>query len=112
MGCTQVARPISLSMRSGVEWVRESAMQITAKFAGTCPDCGGGYAQGSQVEWERDKKAKHVTCPVSRPLRLIGGSGRPSTGMNKPSPIFAVSVPSTRSAEDNVKAIEAVAHVV
>ena len=32
--------------------------------------------------------------------------------MNKPSPIFPVAVPSTRSAEENVKAMEAHCHVV
>jgi hypothetical protein len=32
--------------------------------------------------------------------------------MDKPSPIFPVAAPSSRSAEDNVKAIEALAHVV
>jgi hypothetical protein len=87
-------------------------MQITAKFAGTCPDCGGPYAEGARIEWERDKKAKHVTCPESRPLRLIPTGAPPSRVMDKPSPIFAVSVPSTRSPEENVTAVAALAHVV
>jgi hypothetical protein len=46
-------------------------------------------------------------------LRLIVGSRPPSTGMStKPAPLFPVAVPSSRSPEDNVKAIEPLAHVV
>lgn len=45
-------------------------------------------------------------------LRLIPGAPRPSTGMNKPAPLFPVAVPSTRSPEENVKAMEPVCHVV
>lgn len=91
-------------------------MQIVAKYASTCPDCGGPIAEGAEVEWERGEKARHVACPESRPLRLIAGRGLPSTGMSneavRPVPLFPVSSPSSRSAEENVKAIESVAHVV
>lgn len=88
-------------------------MQITAKYASTCPDCGGAIALGSEVEWERGEKARHVKCPERSGLRLIQNQGGPSRSMDsKPSPIFPVSAPSSRSAEENVKAIEAFAHVV
>ena len=89
-------------------------MQIVAKFAGTCPSCGGGYAEGAEVEWERGAKARHVKCPESRPLRLIEGTGAPSTVMSnaaRPVPLFPVSAPSSRSPEENVRAIESLAHV-
>ena len=60
-------------------------MQITAKYASTCPNCGQGIALGSQVEWERDKKAVHVSCPErSSGLRLIGSQPGPSRVMNAP----------------------------
>jgi SWIM zinc finger len=48
-----------------------------------------------------------------RPLRLIPGARLPSTGMStKPAPLFPVLVPSSKTPEENVKAIEPLAHVV
>jgi len=92
-------------------------MQITAKYASTCPKCGAAIVLGSQVEWERDKKAVHVTCPErARPsisVRLIQGGAAPSTGMDsKPAPLFPVANVADRAPEENVKLLESVAHVV
>jgi len=90
-------------------------MQIVAKYASTCPSCGGSIAEGADVEWERGAKARHVMCPESRPLRLIQDRGVPSTGMSpavsKPVPLFPVASPSNRTPEENVKALGPVCHV-
>ena len=88
-------------------------MQITAKYASMCPSCGQPIALGSQVEWERDKKAVHVKCPERSGLRLIPSGGAPSTGMDsKPAPLFPVANVADRAPEENVKLLEGVAHVV
>jgi hypothetical protein len=38
---------------------------ITAKFASVCPCCNGRIQVGSQVEWSKGAKAKHVACPAA-----------------------------------------------
>lgn len=58
-------------------------MTITAKFAGTCPACGRPIAVGSQIEWERGAKARHMTCTSparasrSRPPATVRPAVRP-----------------------------------
>ena len=39
-------------------------MTITAKFSGTCTECGVSFAAGSQINWERARGAWHVECPT------------------------------------------------
>jgi superfamily I DNA/RNA helicase len=37
-------------------------MTITAKYAGTCADCGGPIVPGQQIEWEKGKPPRHADC--------------------------------------------------
>jgi len=39
-------------------------MQITAKFASTCPNCGKAIAVGTKIEWQKGSRGRHVTCPT------------------------------------------------
>lgn len=62
-------------------------MKITAKYASTCPSCGHPINPGDQVEWERGKKATHITCPqgqVSKgPFASVPGGAQHPKGRNK-----------------------------
>lgn len=47
---------------------------ITAKFASVCPNCANRIAPGSQVEWSKGEKARHIDCasaaaPAAKPRR-------------------------------------------
>lgn len=37
-------------------------MTITAKYAATCPCCNGPITPGTQIEWSKGAKARHVSC--------------------------------------------------
>jgi hypothetical protein len=39
-------------------------MTITAKYPGTCRECGGRIQQGDRIEWEKGAGAAHVECPA------------------------------------------------
>jgi hypothetical protein len=39
-------------------------MRIVAKYAGKCERCGGGFASGASIEWEKGKGSRHVACPA------------------------------------------------
>ena len=38
-------------------------MIITARFASLCPCCNSRIEVGSEVEWSKGAKARHVSCP-------------------------------------------------
>lgn len=40
-------------------------MTITAKFESTCPSCSKPIRPGTQVEWQRGQKARHVDCAAA-----------------------------------------------
>ena len=40
-------------------------MIITAKYAGTCPDCGGRWQEGDQIR-VAEGAWRHETCPDKR----------------------------------------------
>ena len=46
----------------GGERLGREVMTITAKFASSCPTCGGKIRKGEQINWERGKPAQHVQC--------------------------------------------------
>jgi hypothetical protein len=50
---------------------------ITAKFAGTCSECGGKTDEGDKLLWAKGYGAKHEECPeeiddVNEPVKVIG----------------------------------------
>ena len=56
-------------------------MTITAKYASICP-CGRPITIGSQVEWTRGSKARHVSCAEAAALATrprSSASGRRGT---------------------------------
>lgn len=44
-------------------------MTITAKYAGTCRECGGRIEEGETVDWVRGEGTAHVECPTA-PVRV------------------------------------------
>lgn len=56
-------------------------MKINAKFSSRCPACGGLINPGDEVEWEKGKKATHVTCPEkpeASPVPEAKAEGKPT----------------------------------
>ncbi len=43
-------------------------MTITARYPGQCSACGGSIEPGESIEWEKGRKARHVTCPAAGTL--------------------------------------------
>jgi len=44
-------------------------MRLTAKFDGTCPDCGGPIRYGQSIHWLVGGRAAHAECPPGNKRR-------------------------------------------
>ncbi len=38
--------------------------KITARYAGTCKACGGGFDAGAEIEWSKAGGSRHLKCPA------------------------------------------------
>lgn len=63
-------------------------MTIKAKYPGQCKTCGGHINVGEEIEWSREKGARHIECPKQKEhdgptYTLHGGSGYGCRGWTK-----------------------------